>query len=165
MNDQYEQPRKLKKPTIFDQLYPGRFLKAAELLGKKVTLTIADYDLEELQGEDGSKKAKAIISFKETEKKLVACKTVGTQIREMFGKSLPEWVGKRVTLFEDSWNGEPCIRVWGSPDIPADIEVQITLPRRRPFQKTLHRVGRAAKSAPAEFDAAESAALDREAAA
>jgi hypothetical protein len=137
MNDE---PRKLKKPTVFDALYPGRFLKASELLGKKVTLTITDVDLEELQGEDGTKKAKAIISFKESEKKLVACKTTGTQIKEMFGKSLADWINKRVTLFEDVWNGEPCTRVWGSPDIAADMEVTITLPRRRPFQKTLHKV-------------------------
>ena len=140
MNDTEEAPRKLKKPVIFDQLYAGRFLKATELLGKKVTLTITDVDLEELVGEDGSKKAKAILSFKESEKKLVACKTTGTQIREMFGKELSNWIGKRVTLFEDVWNGEPCTRVWGSPDIAEDMEVTITLPRRRPFKKTLHKV-------------------------
>ena len=43
----------IKKPSVFDQLYPGRFIKAGELLGKKVTLTIADVNLEELVGDDG----------------------------------------------------------------------------------------------------------------
>lgn len=147
MNDTQEPPRKLKKPVVFDQLYAGRFLKAAEFLGKKVTLTITDYDLEELQGEDGTKKAKAILSFKETEKKLVACKTTGTQIMSMFGKQLVDWLGKRVTLFEDTWNGEGCIRVYGSPDIADDMEVTITLPRRRPFKKTLHKVSARANDA------------------
>jgi hypothetical protein len=136
---QQEEPRKFKKPVDFDQLYPGRFLKAGELLGKKVTLTIADYDLEELQGDDGTKKAKAIISFKETEKKLVACKTNGVCLKAMFGKTLPEWPGKRVTIFPDLWNGEPCIRIWGSPDIEKEFDVEITLPRRRPFKKTMHK--------------------------
>lgn len=140
MNDEVEQPRKLKKPTIFDNLYPGRFIKSSEFMGKKPTLTITDVDVEELQGDDGSKKIKAIISFKETEKKLVACKTTGTQIREMFGKQLADWIGKRVTLFEDTWNGEGCTRVYGSPDIAEDMEVTISLPRRRPFKKTLHKV-------------------------
>ncbi len=140
MNDEVDTPRKLKKPTVFDQLYAGRFLKAGELLGKKVTLTISDFDLEELQGDDGAKKAKAIISFKETEKKLVACKTNGLCIRDMFGKELVNWVGKRITIFEDTWNGEPCIRVWGSPDIAEDLEVTVTLPRRRPFKKVMHKV-------------------------
>jgi hypothetical protein len=135
-----ETPRKLKKPTVFDQLYPGRFLKAGELLGKKPSLTITEVDIEELQGDDGAKKVKAIISFKETEKKLVACKTNGVCMKEMFGKELAGWIGKRVTIFEDTWNGEPCIRVWGSPDIAEEIEVTVALPRRRPFKKVMHKV-------------------------
>ena len=137
MNDE---PRKLKKPVDYDQLYPGRFLKAGEFLGKKVTLTITDADIEELAGEDGKPKIKAIISFDETEKKLVACKTNGICLKEMFGKELANWIGKRVTLFPDVWNGEPCIRVWGSPDIEAEKEVTVTLPRRRPFKKTMHKM-------------------------
>jgi len=146
MTDDVDAPRKLKKPTVFDQLYAGRFLKAGELLGKKVTLTISDVDLEELQGDDGAKKAKAIISFRESEKKLVACKTNGLCIKEMFGKELKGWLGKRITIFEDVWNGEPCIRIWGSPDIAADFEVTVTLPRRRPFKKPMHKVDVPARS-------------------
>lgn len=130
----------LKKPSVYDELYPGRFIKAGELLGKKVTVTIADVDLERLQGDDGKQQVKCIISFRETEKKLVACKTNGLCIKEMFGRELSEWKGKRITLFPDTWNGEPCIRVWGSPDLEADKDVMVSLPRRRPFKKTLHRV-------------------------
>jgi hypothetical protein len=138
MND--ETPRKLKKPSVFDELYAGRFIKAGELLGKKVTLTIADVDLEELQDDSGGKKSKAIISFRETEKKLVTCKTNGLCLKAMFGKQLSAWIGKRVTLFEDVWNGEACTRIWGSPDITEEQVVEIALPRRRPFNKTMHLV-------------------------
>ena len=137
-----EQAKKHAKPTVYDQLYPGRFIKAAELLGKKVTLTMTDVELEDLQGDDGKQQTKCIISFKETPKKLVACKTNGLCIKEMFGKELANWMGKRVTLFEDVWNGEPATRVWGSPDIDENIEVTVSLPRRRPFKKTLHKVAR-----------------------
>jgi hypothetical protein len=77
----------------------------------------------------------------------VLCKTNGICLREMFGVQLAEWVGKRVTIFPDTWNGEPAIRVWGSPDIAADRDVQITLPRRKPFKKTLRRVELGAKEA------------------
>lgn len=139
MNNDETAPKKFAKPTSYDQLYPGRFIKAAELLGKKITLTLADVELDELQGDDG-KKVKCIVSFKETEKKLVACKTNGLSIKEMFGKNIADWLGKRITIFEDIWNGEPCIRVWGSPDIAEEIEMTITLPRRRPFKKTMHKV-------------------------
>jgi len=131
---------KLPKPTVFDQLYPGRFIKAGELLGKKVTLTVAEVNMEKLVGEDGQKKAKAIITFKETEKGLVMCKTNGLCLREMFGTLLADWVGKRVTIFPDTWNGEPAIRIWGSPDIERDLSVTVTLPRRKPFARALKKV-------------------------
>jgi hypothetical protein len=137
MND--DNVKKHPKPTTYDQLYPGRFIKAAELLGKKVTVTIADVELEDLEGEDG-KKTKCIISFRESPKKLVACKTNGLCIKEMFGKELANWMGKRITIFEDVWNGEPCIRVWGSPDIESEMKVTVSLPRRRPFDKVMHKV-------------------------
>jgi hypothetical protein len=133
--------KKHPKPTVYDQLYPGRFIKAPELLGKKVTLTMTDVELEDLEGDDG-KKTKCIISFKETEKKLVACKTNGLCIKEMFGKVIADWIGKRITLYEDDWNGEPATRVWGSPDIAEEIKTTIALPRRRPFEKTLHKVAK-----------------------
>jgi|SRR5690606_14492826 len=127
----------MTKPKSFDDLYPGRFLKAGNFDGKKVTLTIADYDLEQLEGEDG-KKAKAIITFKETQRQLVACKTNGLCMKEMFGADLTQWVGKRVILFPSIWNGEPCIRVWGSPDIPEPKAVEIKLPKRKPFTMQMH---------------------------
>lgn len=139
MNDE----RKRAKPVDYDQLYPGRFIKAGELLGKKVTLTIADVDLEDLEDNEGKKKAKATISFRETEKMLIACKTNGLCIKAMFGTKLADWIGKRVTIFPDTWNGEPCIRVWGSPDIEREMEVLVSLPRRRPFNKTMHKVTKA----------------------
>jgi hypothetical protein len=132
-----EQPRTLPKPTTYDELYPGRFLKAGELHGKKVTVTIASADVEELIGENNEKKIKAILSFEGKSKKLVACKTVGICIKAMFGSKLADWVGKRITLFPDVWNGEDCIRVWGSPDIDRNIDVEVSLPRRRPFKKTM----------------------------
>ena len=134
----------MAKPTVFDQLYPGRFLKAGLLLGKKVTLTIKDVDVEGLEGEDGKKKQKAILSFKESDMELVMCKTNGVCIKAMFGPTLAEWLNKRVTIFESQWNGEPCIRIWGSPDLKADLKVSVQLPRRRPFDMVMHVVKKAA---------------------
>lgn len=150
-------PKTYKQPVDYDELYPGRFIKAGELKGKKVTLTIDTVELEGLVGDDGKEKPKAIVGFRETEKKLVTCKTNGLCMREMFGRHLPDWIGKRVTIFPDTWNGEPCIRIWGSPDIERDIKVTVTLPRRRPFDKVMHKIapkGAANDSTPAEPDPA-----------
>lgn len=128
----------MKKPKNFDDLYPGRFLKAGNFDGKKATLTIKDYDRELLEGEDG-KKSKAIITFEETERQLVACKTNGLAMKAMFGDDLTKWVGKKVILFPSVWNGEPCIRCWGSPDIKEEFDVEIKLPRRKPFTMRMHK--------------------------
>jgi len=134
-----ETARTFADPTDWDQLYPGRFMKAGEFQGKKPTLTITAVKLDELEGNKG-KQVKGIISFKETEKALALNRTNGICIKAMFGKKVQEWVGKRITLFAGTWNGEDCIRVWGSPDIPAEFNAKVELPRKRPFDMTMHKV-------------------------
>ena len=142
----------MPKPSTYSELFPGRFLKADLLKGQKVNLTIKDADLEGLEGEDGKKQMKAILSFEERPLQLVCCKTNGISIRAMFGSNLADWIGKRVTLYEDSWNSEPCIRVYGSPDIPKDMKITIQLPRRRPMERVLHAVKSGKVAAPANPD-------------
>jgi hypothetical protein len=134
-----EKQKVFPTPVDWDELYPGRFIKAVDLKGKKVTLRISAVTLEELVGDKGPQ-VKGLIAFEKTEKMLALNKTNGTLIKAMFGSKLPAWRGKRVTLFEDTWDGEPCIRVWGSPDIADDMEVQVALPRKRPFTKTMHKM-------------------------
>lgn len=134
-----------KKPNTFDQLYPGRFLKAGLFEGKQVTLAIRDYDREELQGEKGPE-VKVVLKFtnprtgEDLEQQLVCCKTNGLCLKAMFGDQLQNWIGKRVTLFPSTWNGEPAIRVWGSPDIAADMQINVVLPRKKPIPMLMHKV-------------------------
>lgn len=134
-----------EKPiTNFDQLYPGRFLKAGLLEDKKVTLTIKSVYRPELESEKG-KERKATLIFDETEMELIICKTNGLCLKEMFGPMIPDWIGKKITIFADQWNGEPCIRIWGSPHLTADRNIEVKLPRRAPMRRTLHAVpGKAA---------------------
>jgi len=134
-----EQAKVFPTPVDWDELYPGRFLKAADLKGKKVTLKISGVKLEELIGDKGPQ-VKGLISFDKTEKQLALNKTNGICLKDMFGKKVQEWIGKRVTLFPTTYNDDDCIRVWGSPDIEADRQVAIQLPRKRPFQMTMHKV-------------------------
>jgi hypothetical protein len=131
--------RKFPDPVDFDQLYPGRFLKAGEFNGKKPCLTITAVHLEELEGNTG-KKVKGTVNFRETEKALVLNKTNGICLKAMFGRKPQEWVGKNVTLYAGEWNGEECIRVWGSREIASDMEVTVELPRKRPIKMTMHKV-------------------------
>lgn len=128
----------LPKPVDYDQLYPNRFLKAGELQGKRVTLTIKDIDLDNLVGDDGKEKVKGVISFDESPKQIALNKTNGICLRAMFGRKLADWTGKRVIIFPDKWNGEDAIRIWGSPDIKEPMDVEVKLPRRKPFNMTMH---------------------------
>jgi len=130
-----------RKPVDYDELYPGRFLKSGAFAEwEKKPLTIDDVDTDELEGDKG-KKTKGTITFKEVPQQLALNSTNGQCIKAMFGRHLPDWYGKRVALFVGEWAGEPALRVWGSPDIDADMEVEIKLPRKRPFKMTLRAMG------------------------
>ncbi len=148
-----EDLKPLKKPIDWDELYQGRFLKAGELQGKKFTLTIASVDIYELEGEKG-KKVKGVIGFRETPKLVALNRINGLCLRGMFGRHVQEWVGKRVTLFPSTvqeagaMKGDPCVRVFGSPDIGHDLDVPITLPKRKPYTMTMQKIT-AAKGASA----------------
>lgn len=130
-----------KRINDFDELYPGRFLKAGLLAeNEKRVLTITRIDTDELEGEKGLK-VKGVISFEGEPMQLALNKTNGICLREMFGRVPWKWEGKRIALFASEWGGEPCIRIWGSPDIEADLEVEVQLPKRRPFKMTMHAMG------------------------
>ena len=134
----------MDKIVDYDQLFPGRFMKAGEFQGKDVTLTVSDIELEELPQEKGGDKPRGILSFRETKKKLVLNRTNGECIKGMFGRNPQEWIGKRVTLFPSEWNGEPCIRVKGSPELAAPMAVEVKLPKRKPITMNMQVTGKKA---------------------
>lgn len=147
-------------PVDWDELYPGRFLKASEFKGKPYTLKIAGVRIEELIGDKGPQ-IKGIISFEKTDKQWAINRTNGVCVKMMFGSKVQDWVGKRVTLFPALHDGEPCIRVWGSPDIEKDQDVLVTLPRKRPFIMTMHKTGKAVAGAAAKPTAAAAPPAER----
>ena len=137
-DDAKGEPKKLPKPVDWEELYPGRFLKAIDFKGGRYTLTIQAIDLEELEGDKGPQ-IKGVITFKETDKLWAINRTNGACVKAMFGRKVQEWKGKRVTLFPGTHNGEPCIRVYGSPDITDTFDVTIKLPRKKPTTMTMHK--------------------------
>lgn len=136
-------------PKVFEQLYPNRFLKAGLLMGKHVPLVITDVCMEELEDEKKGKIPKAILSFSKTPKKLVLCKLNGICIKAMFGGVISNWIGKTVVLFATDtiqpMHGEECIRIWGSPDIPNDINVRIKQHKKKEFFVLMHKTEKAMK--------------------
>jgi len=129
----------LKKPSDWDEMYPGRFMKAGEINGN-TTLTITAVEIDELPDEKAGTKVKGVVSFAEIKQQLALNKTNGICMKAMFGRSVQDWVGKHVTLFRDKWNGDDCIRVYGSPDIRSDMQVEVKLPRKGIKRMTMHAV-------------------------
>lgn len=137
----------------YDELFPGRFVKAADLKGRDMTLTISAVTIEELPQDGGPPRSRGIIAFGGAKKTLVLNRTNGECLKAMFGRDTGEWIGKRVTLFPaqiESFGGQDvAIRVRGSPDIARDMAVELKLPRRRAFTVTMKRTGAAPAAKPA----------------
>lgn len=92
--------------THVDLMFPNRYLKAANLEGKDVTLTIADVRMEKLKRVDGTSDNKPIVYFEEMKtrtgddaKVLVLGKTTAMQVAASHGKKTQGWKGKRITLY------------------------------------------------------------------
>lgn len=137
-------PAKLPKPVSYEDLYPGRFLHAADLKGKIVTVEIAAVDREKLVGDKGEQ-IRGILSFVGKDKQLALNRTNGECIRGMFGTDVQRWVGKRISIFPAKFTGnlpdvDECIRVHGSPDIDEDMTVRVRQGRKRPITMTMRKV-------------------------
>lgn len=128
----------------YDELFPGRFLKAVEFQGREVTLVISAVDLEEMPDKKGNKvnkdgervKVKPLVTFAKpngqpVEKQLVLNRTNAECLKGMFGRKVAQWVGKRVTLYpvtvEAFGEEKPAIRVRGSPDVAQDMTIELQL--------------------------------------
>ena len=141
-----------KKPVDYDELFPGRFLKAGLFKGKSVTLTISDIDLEALPQDNGKDRERGVVSFNETKMQLALNSTNGQCIKAMFGRKPLDWIGKKVTFKpeKDRFGKEvvDAIRVEGSPDITAPLDVEIRMPRKKPKNRRLVPTGKAAGKGP-----------------
>jgi len=132
-----------KKPVDYNELFPGRFLKAGLFIGKTPTFTIADITTEDLPQEKGADRTRGIVAFRETKLQLVLNSTNGQCLKAMFGRAVKDWIGKRVTLCTEKDrdpNGKgmvDAVRVLGSPDLAVNLEIDIKMPRRKPKVRQL----------------------------
>jgi hypothetical protein len=125
----------MTKGLSFDQLYPGKYIKAGEFKGKDVTLTVTSVEREMLSNGAGGEEGAAIVSFKETEKQFVMNKTNGVCFRALWGDDSGEWAGHKITLHavkDESGLSESglCIRVKGSPEIDKPLKFRAHLGRK-----------------------------------
>ena len=78
-----------------NEAFPGNFLKAADLQGKRVTVTIAKVVLEDIGDE-----TKPVLHFVGKEKGLVLNKTNANMIAEITGTDeMDDWAGAAIVLY------------------------------------------------------------------
>ena len=97
-------------------VFQGNTLKAADLEGKKVTVTIADVQAKEF--DDGNK---LVIAFKNAKKAMVCNVTNARRIAKLHGENTDGWLGKPITLHTEmvDFKGDlvEAIRVFVTPEM------------------------------------------------
>ena len=83
----------------YEFMFPSEFVKAADLAGKDVTVTIKSVTMDELTMRGGRKENKGVIRFEKAEKKLVLNRTNADTIAAIYGKDTDDWIGKKITMY------------------------------------------------------------------
>lgn len=93
-------PETKGKGMKLTDMFGGDFLKAADLKGKEVKLTISGIGMELLgAGDSGEQKKKPVLSFKQTDKRLVLNKTNATILATSYGDDTDGWINQTITLY------------------------------------------------------------------
>jgi hypothetical protein len=129
-----EAPRQERGVMKIGTAFKSSTLKAADIAGQRVVVTIDKVTIEEVgQGDD--KEEKPILHFVGKEKGLVLNKTNANTIIEILGTDeTNEWKGHRIVLYPDKtdFNGQRvnCIRIAAAPingTRPAPVEPPVTI--------------------------------------
>lgn len=115
------------------QAFPSNYLKADDLNGKAVTLTIEEVGIEGI-GKD--KDQKLVIAFVGKQKKFVCNKTNAKTISKLHGEETDEWVGKRITIrpAEVEFQGEMVLSIRVSLQAPVEGSVKTPAPQPPPTE-------------------------------
>ena len=145
---------KRQLPGSYSEMYPSRFIRADMLKGAKVTLTIKNIVGEGLMSEDGGANLEWVASFNERPLEFVVNKTNAFCMYRMFGGDPHSWIGKKITLFPTTVKAfgqvQPCIRIWGSPEIAEDLPITVPGGRKKAQEMVMHKTAtKAAANAPA----------------
>ena len=99
-----------------DEVFPSKYLKASDLNGKPITLTIATAALEQMKTLDGKEQTKTVLSFKGTKKTLPLNVTNWDAVALATGEDDSDnWPGHNIELYPTttSMQGKSmeCIRI------------------------------------------------------
>ena len=117
--NRHEEYRTMPKVT---EMFGGAFLKADDLQGKRVTVTITDVRQELLRGDHGEEE-KWVVSFEGKEKRLVLNKTNANAIAATLGHDdTDEWIGQQIKLYPAmvDFQGRQVAAIRVYVDLPTD---------------------------------------------
>lgn len=138
----------------------GEFIGAEDLGDAKATVRIVRMRREEFKDQKTNESEKKIVITFEPRpdgtprKEWVAGPLSIATLAAMFGNQTKDWIGKRITLYAtDQIMPMPtavgkdrfCVRLYGSPDLPADMSFDYQPPRKRKL--TIRLVGAPRKPA------------------
>jgi hypothetical protein len=114
-----------------NDVFPSKYLKAADLNGKTVTLTIKDVGVETIGDDD-----KLVVYFKGRDKGLVMNKTNSNNIALVFGPDTDGWLDQDISVFptmvDFQGRSMEAIRVKANPRPATKRPVTKSQPRRDP---------------------------------
>ena len=76
------------------EMFPSKFVKAADVEDQPLTLEIAGVEAVELEGQK-----KYSVAFEESDKQLILNVTNAKTIANLYGDDTRDWIGKRIKLF------------------------------------------------------------------
>jgi hypothetical protein len=80
-----------------NQAFPSNYLKAEDLQGKNVTVTIESVELVDM-GQGRDKEQKILIAFRGKDKGLVCNKTNARTIEKLYGPETDDWIGQTIII-------------------------------------------------------------------
>jgi hypothetical protein len=103
----------MNTPKTVSELYPPKWVKAADLGGHAATVKISDVTVESFRLPDGTHRASAVLAFEGKTKRLILNKTQCKQLVEITGSErFEDWVGRSVSLVPaTAQNGKPTIEI------------------------------------------------------
>lgn len=103
------------------EVYPTKYVTAADLQGRTIMLTIKAVTLDEMMTHDNKKVLKPVAWFERTAKGLVMNATNARVIANLYGDDTDGWSGKRISIYPTQVKAfgkmQDCIRV--REEIPA----------------------------------------------
>lgn len=113
------------------KVFPSKYVAAADLNGKPVTLTIKRVSLEEMKDHNSNLIKKPVVWFEKATKGFVMNVTNARTIADLYGDETDDWTGKRITIYPTQVRAfgkmQDCIRV--REEVPAQPKPQAQAPQ------------------------------------